>query len=90
MDTYQRATHQGSDVIRLSLAERIRPRSCAIATRRHLTRTRHRTVNIHPINAAGLAVLLMRDPTLATDIRSSVLAIPRLFAPRAVLNPSPV
>ena len=86
----QRATHQGSDVIRLSLAERIRPRSCAIATCCRLTRTRHRTVNIHPNNAAGLAVLLMRDPTLATDIRSSVLAIPRLFAPHAVLHPSPV
>ena len=62
----------------------------AIAKRRRLTRTRHRTVNIHPINAAGLAVLLMRDPTLAIDIRSSVLPIPRLFAPRAVLHPSPV
>jgi hypothetical protein len=48
------------------------------------------TVNIHPINAAGLAVLLMRDPTLATDTRLSVLAIPRLLAPHAVLHPSPV
>jgi Transposase DDE domain group 1 len=41
-------------------------------------------------NAAGLAVLLMRDPTLATDIRSPVLALPTPspHAPRS--TPSPV
>ena len=45
--------HQGSDVIRLSLAERIRPRSCAIATGCHLTRTRHRTVIRSPDTVAA-------------------------------------
>ena len=41
-------------------------------------------------NAAGLAVLLMRDPTLATDIRSPILAIPTPVRPTRSIYPSPV
>ena len=45
--------HQGSDVIRLSLAERIRPRSHTTTLCCRLTRTRHRTVIRSPNTVAA-------------------------------------
>jgi hypothetical protein len=45
---HQRPAHQGGDVVRLSLARRVRPRSRAVAQRCRLTRTRHRAANIPP------------------------------------------
>src|ERR1700729_2567274 len=59
---HQRAAHQARHGVGLSLAARVRTRSCTIAECRRLTRTRHRTVNRSTdVAAAGPATTLAPD-----------------------------
>ena len=62
--THQRPTHQARHGISLPLAGRVRPRPCAIAEHCRLIRTRHRTANRSPHDAADPPALRELDQNL--------------------------